>query len=143
MTVAAILKQKGRTVVHVAPTDSIADVIAKLADHDIGALLVMDRANQMLGILSERDITRALALHGGGVLRMTAAQLMTTEPVVAHPDTGLIDAFRMMSSGRFRHLPVFDGDTLCGLVSIGDLVNARLAAQECEVDSLRAYVTGH
>jgi len=143
MTVAAILKQKGHTIVHVAPTDSVADVIRRLADHDIGALLVVDRANQMLGILSERDITRALSLHGGGVLRMTAAQLMTTEPVIAHPDTSVIDALRMMSNGRFRHLPVFDGDTLCGLVSIGDLVNARLAAQECEVDSLRAYVTGH
>ncbi len=142
MTVAAILKQKGHEVAHVAPTATIAEVVQHLAARRIGALLVLDSAGQVLGIVSERDVVRSMAEHGGRTMEMTAAQLMTTELHVAGPGTTMAQATEMMTTGRFRHLPVMDGNHLLGIVSIGDVVKARLSQQEHEVDSLKAYVAG-
>jgi len=147
MTVAAILKHKAQQtgptdVAAVKPTDSIAEVSRVLAARRIGAVLVRDAAQQLLGILSERDIIRFLASHGAGALEMTAAQVMTAAIRTATPSTTVNEAMSMMTAGRFRHLPVLNGDDLVGIISIGDVVNARLRDQEHEVDSLRAYVAG-
>ncbi len=142
MTVAAILKQKGHEVAHVAPTATIAEVVQQLVARRIGAVLVQDSAGQVLGIVSERDVVRSMAEHGGRTMEMTAAQLMTTDLHVAGPGTSVAQATEMMTIGRFRHLPVMDGDRLLGIVSIGDVVKARLSQQEQEVDSLKAYVAG-
>jgi CBS domain-containing protein len=142
MTVAAILKHKGHQVTTVAPTASIAEVAEVLATHRIGAALVMDRAEQLLGIVSERDIVRSLAANGGHTLEMTAGQLMTRALQVASPDTTVEEAMRLMTEGRFRHLPVIDHGRVAGLISIGDVVKARIMQQAHEVDSLRAYVAG-
>jgi CBS domain-containing protein len=142
MTVAAILKQKGSEVAHVAPTATIAEVVQGLVARRIGAVLVQDSAGQVLGIVSERDVVRSMAEHGGRTMEMTAAQLMTTDLHVAGPGTTVVQATEMMTTGRFRHLPVMDGDHLLGIVSIGDVVKARLSQQEQEVDSLKAYVAG-
>jgi CBS domain-containing protein len=113
-----------------------------LAEHRIGAVLVVDSAGQLLGIVSERDIVRCLAANGVRTLEMTAGQLMTRALQVAHPDTTVAEAMARMTVGRFRHLPVLDHDTLVGLISIGDVVKARIMEQEDEVDSLKAYVAG-
>ena len=142
MTVAAILKQKGHEVAHVAPTATIADVVQQLAARRIGAVLVLDTAGQAIGIVSERDVVRSMAEHGGRTMEMTAAQLMTADLHVAGPGTTVAQATEMMTAGRFRHLPVMDGDHLLGIISIGDVVKARLSQQEQEVDSLKAYVAG-
>ena len=142
MTVTAILKHKGYRITSVAPTATIAEVAEALSAHAIGAVLVMDRADQLLGIVSERDIMRSLAAAGARTLEMTAGQLMTRTLQVAHPETTVAEAMRMMTAGRFRHLPVLDGDRLVGLVSIGDVVKARIMQQDMEVDSLKAYVAG-
>jgi CBS domain-containing protein len=142
MTVAAILKHKGHQVTTVAPTASIAEVAEVLATHRIGAALVMDRAEQLLGIVSERDIVRSLAANGARTLEMTAGQLMTRALQIAAPDTTVEEAMRMMTEGRFRHLPVIDGGRVAGLISIGDVVKTRIMQQTHEVDSLRAYVAG-
>jgi CBS domain-containing protein len=142
MTVAAILKHKGHQVTTVVPTASIAEVAAVLATHRIGAVLVMDRAEQLLGIVSERDIVRSLAANGGHTLAMTAGQLMTRALQIASPDTTVEEAMHMMTEGRFRHLPVIDHGRVAGLISIGDVVKARIMQQTHEVDSLRAYVAG-
>jgi len=142
MTVAAILKHKGHQVTTVVPTASIAEVAAVLATHRIGAVLVMDRAEQLLGIVSERDIVRSLAANGGHTLEMTAGQLMTRALQIASPDTTVEEAMHMMTEGRFRHLPVIDHGRVAGLISIGDVVKARIMQQAHEVDSLRAYVAG-
>ncbi|MBC7801936.1 MAG: CBS domain-containing protein [Gemmatimonadaceae bacterium] len=142
MTVAAILKHKGTDVARAAPTATIAEVAQLLASRRIGAILVMDTANQVMGIVSERDIVGSLAEHGSRTLEMTAAQLMTRSISVAHAATTVAEATAMMTAGRFRHLPVMDGDRLLGIVSIGDIVKARLSQQEQEVDSLKAYVAG-
>jgi CBS domain-containing protein len=142
MTIAAILKHKGYEVSAISPTATVAEVVAMLAARRIGAILVMDRVDQLLGIVSERDIVRSLAANGPATMEMTAGQLMTRALQVAHPSTTVAEAMQMMSTGRFRHLPVMQGDTLIGLVSIGDVVKARIMQQESEVDSLKAYVTG-
>ena len=142
MTVTAILKHKGYRVTSVAPTATIAEVAELLATHGIGAVLVIDRADQLLGIVSERDIMRSLAANGARTLEMTAGQLMTRALQIAHPETTVAEAMRMMTAGRFRHLPVLDGDRLVGLISIGDVVKARIMQQDMEVDSLNAYVAG-
>jgi CBS domain-containing protein len=142
MTVAAILKHKGYKVTTVEPAASIADVVAVLNAERIGAVLVLDRADQLLGVVSERDIVRSLALNGARALEMTAGQLMTQAPRTVRPDTTEVEAMRLMTEGRFRHLPVLDNGRLAGLISIGDVVKARIMQQETEVDSLKAYVTG-
>jgi CBS domain-containing protein len=141
-TVAAILKHKGYQVSTVAPTVLVSDVATLLSERRIGAVLVMDEAEQMLGIVSERDIVRALAANGARTLEMTAGQLMTRAVQVAHPETTVNQAMQMMTAGRFRHLPVIDHDTLIGLISIGDVVKARIMQQDTVVESLTAYVSG-
>lgn len=141
-TVAAILKHKGYQVSTIDPTARVSEVAQMLSERRIGAVLVMDSAEQMLGIVSERDIVRCLAANGARTLEMTAGQLMTRAVQVAHPDTTVAEAMQMMTAGRFRHLPVIDRDTLIGLISIGDVVKARIMHQETMVESLTAYVTG-
>jgi CBS domain-containing protein len=141
MILAAILKSKGASVLSVTPATRISDVIKMLAEKRIGAVLVCE-AGQVAGILSERDIVRTLDEHAGATFEMTAEQLMTRSPKMASPETTVAQAMEMMTDGRFRHLPVVVGGKLVGLVSIGDVVKARLSQQEHEVDSLKAYVTG-
>lgn len=142
MTVAAILKHKGNQVTTVDPAVSIAELTKILARDRIGAVPVIDRAQRVLGIVSERDIVRSLAANGAPTLAMTAAQLMTREVQIARPDITVREAMNVMTEGRFRHLPVVDHDRLVGLISIGDVVKAHIMQQAHEVDSLRAYVAG-
>jgi len=141
-TVAAILKHKGYAVVTVDPDARISDVSAVLSEQRIGAVLVIDETEQMLGIVSERDIVRCLAANGSRTLEMTAGQLMTRTVQVARPDTTVAEAMRIMTAGRFRHLPVLDHATLVGMISIGDVVKARIMQQDAAVESLTAYVAG-
>ena len=141
-TVASILRHKGYQITAVEPATRIAQVAEVLARHRIGAVLVLDPTEQLLGIVSERDIVRSLAANGARTLEMTAGQLMTRAIQVARPETTMPEAMALMTAGRFRHLPVLDHDVLIGLVSIGDVVKARIMEQESEVDSLRSYVAG-
>ncbi len=142
MTIAAILKTKGNDVARVPPTATIAEVARLLSHRRIGAVLVTDARDQVLGIVSERDIVGSLAESGARTLEMTAAQLMTSELHTATMTTTVAEAMALMTDGRFRHLPVMEGDHLAGLVSIGDIVKARIDQQAYEVDSLKAYVAG-
>ena len=141
-TVAAILKHKGHQVTTIETTATIAQVVDVLAERRIGAVLVIDRADQLLGIVSERDIMRSIAANGARTLEMTAGQVMTRTRQVAHLATTVAEAMTMMTIGRFRHLPVMDHDALVGLISIGDVVKARIMEKESEVDSLKTYVAG-
>ena len=142
MTVAAILRHKGHDVAFVHPTMTIADLVQQLSAKRIGAVVVQDRADQLLGIVSERDVVHALAANGPKALDMTAGQLMTRALKTAAPNTTVSEAMEMMTAGRFRHLPVVEHGILIGIVSIGDVVKARIMQQESEVDSLKAYVAG-
>jgi CBS domain-containing protein len=141
-TVAAILKHKGYFVLTVHPDARVSEIAAILTENRIGAVIVIDEAEQMLGIVSERDIVRCLAANGPRTIEMTAGQLMTRTVQVAHPDMTVVEAMHVMTMGRFRHLPVVDRDTLVGLISIGDVVKARIMAQDIAVESLTAYVAG-
>lgn len=143
MTVAAILKHKDPAIAAVAPDTSIADVTTVLSERRIGAVLVRGADGALAGIVSERDIVRCLARDGAVALDMTAAQVMTQTVETATPNTTVEQAMTMMTNGRFRHLPVMDYDALVGIVSIGDIVKARLDQQAHEVDTLRAYVAGN
>ena len=152
MTIETILNSKGRTVVSVAPNASISEVVATLRRHGVGAVLVLDpvasrfdiRERHILGIVSERDVVRALAeVHAAGdVLDMTASQVMTEVRSTIGLSATLADAALMMTERRVRHLPVLEHEVLVGLVSIGDVVKARMVQQAHEVESLKAYVGG-
>jgi len=142
MTIAAILKHKGHHVFTIGPNAAVPEVAARLAEHRIGAILVMDDAEQVLGIVSERDIVRSLATNGSHTLEMTAGQLMTRAIHTAHPEMTVEEAMRKMTMGRIRHLPVTQDGIVVGMVSIGDVVKSRIMRQDAEVDSLRAYIGG-
>ena len=141
-TVAAILKHKGHQVTTIEPTATVAHIVAVLTELRIGSVLVTDRANRLLGIVSERDIMRSIAANGAQTLEMSAGQVMTPTLQVVHPETTVVEAMAMMTIGRSRHLPVIDHEALVGLISIGDVVKARVMDQESEVDSLKSYVDG-
>ncbi len=142
MTIAAILKHKGVDIASVTPTTTVANVASLLSGRGIGAVLVLDTAQKLMGIVSERDIIHGLASSGAGALEKTAEQLMTRTVKTATPHTTVSEAMAIMTSGRFRHLPVMENGALVGIVSIGDIVKARMMQQEQEVDSLKAYVAG-
>ena len=142
MQVDTILRQKGRGVVSVQPTLLVEELVRLLTARRIGAVLVQDSAGQLLGIVSERDIVGAIAGHGASALAMTTAQLMTTEVETATLTSTCAQAMTVMTNGRFRHLPVVEHGKVVGLVSIGDVVKARITEQAEEVDSLKAYVAG-
>ena len=142
MIIGSILKGKGTEVVSVRPEDTVLSVARTLGEHRIGAALVRDAAGAMLGIISERDIVRGMAAHGPGTTGLQAEQLMTRDLVTVTPQTLVIHALGLITQKRVRHLPVLDGDgKLVGLVSIGDLVKARIEEAEQEAEELKAYVT--
>jgi len=142
MHVAALLKRKGSDIVTVGPDEAIDTVSRTLAKHRIGAVLVLDDGGRPLGILSERDIVRGVAQEGSGILQQPASTLMTRDLVTCRGTDTVAQVMALMSERRIRHLPVMDGDRLVGLISIGDVVKARLDDAELEVESLRGYVAG-
>ena len=140
MTIAAILKQKGDKIVSIKPEDLILAVTRTLTEHRIGAVLVRDPAGGILGIISERDIVRGMAEHGPGTSQLPAEQLMTRDLVTVTPQTRVAQALAMITRRRIRHLPVLEEGRLVGMVSIGDLVKARIEAAEYEAEELKHYV---
>lgn len=146
MKIAQILATKGSDVVMVSPDDRIVTVLALLAEHGIGAVVVSADGRTIDGIVSERDIVRAMAADPdagttGGVRPRSVASLMTAAVVTVEMDTNLDEAMETMTSSRFRHLPVVDDDGhIAGLVSIGDVVKAKLSALEDEKSALLDYV---
>ena len=139
--IGSILKTKGAQVMSVAPDDSVASITRTLAQHRIGALLVVEPDGHVLGIVSERDIVRAMAGGGEATFRMTAGQLMTRVLHTVTPESSVQEGLQLMTDRRVRHLPVLTHDgRLVGMVSIGDLVKARIEAVEYEAEELKAYV---
>ncbi len=141
MTIKSILRHKGEDVFSVGPGEDVTSVAQALAQHRIGAALVRSQDGEVLGIVSERDIVRAVAREGVAALSHTARDLMTAELVTVSPTTSVAEGLAIMTQRRCRHLPVMEHGKLAGMVSIGDLVKARIEQAEQEAESLRAFVT--
>jgi CBS domain-containing protein len=141
MVIQNILRSKGSQVISVRPDDCVASITRTLTQYRIGAVLVAEADGAVLGIVSERDVVRAVAGVGEPVMRMTASQLMTRILHTLTPASTVQEGLMMMTERRVRHLPVLEADgRLAGMVSIGDLVKARIAGAEQETEELRIYV---
>ena len=144
MFVTQILKSKStQGVLTIDPGASIADAVAELAKRRIGALVVSGDGRRAQGILSERDIVRELSSDGGEVLTRTVGDLMTRDLKTCAPGDNAETILQAMPAGRFRHMPVEEDGLLIGLISLGDLVKARLSEVSMEKDALEAMITGH
>jgi CBS domain-containing protein len=142
MRVSNILKRKGGDVASVSPATTVRDAAAMLAKHRIGSVLVREK-ERIAGILSERDIVRALSVSGGDCLDQPVADLMTADVITCSPDDSPRDVLRLMTERRIRHVPVLDAaGKLAGLVSIGDVVKYRLEEAQAEAKALEDYVKG-
>jgi CBS domain-containing protein len=136
-----ILKHKGAQVHAIAPDVTVYEALEKLAAQDIGALLVMDGAD-CVGILSERDYARKVFIVGRSSKEMLVHEIMSSPVVTVTPKTTVDECMRRMTGERCRHLPVVEGGTVVGVVSIGDLVNHIISAQEFTIHQLEDYITG-
>jgi CBS domain-containing protein len=141
MRIADVLRGKGTDVVTVAPSATVTEMITLLATRNVGALPVVD-GGRVVGIVSERDVVRRVHDAGAAVLEATVADIMTTGVTVCSPTDSAVDLARVMTTGRFRHLPVVVDGELCGIVSIGDLVKARIDMLEEERQQLASYIAG-
>jgi CBS domain-containing protein len=140
MFVSDILSQKGGLVYSVTPATSVAEVTQQLSSRRIGSVLVLSDQSAVVGIVSERDLVRATAMHGAKALELEARQVMTRDVVTCHPDDSIDEVMQTMTNGRFRHLPVVHRGELLGLISIGDVVKARLEETQYEAEALKAYI---
>jgi CBS domain-containing protein len=141
MTVGALLKNKDRSIVSVEPDTSVLEIAKIIDGRKIGAVLVLGEGDRLEGIVSERDVVKALASHEGNIMQLKATDLMTRAVTVASPSTTVDEAMEIMDAGYFRHLPVIDEGKLVGIISIRDLVKYRIMLHEHDVDSLKAYIT--
>ena len=141
MNVDGILRAKGASVVTIGPDASVADLVAGLRDAGIGAMVVSADGRTVDGIVSERDVVRALAQHGGRVVDRPVSDLMTRSVVTCSPGDSVKQLMSEMTRRRIRHLPVVADGELVGIVSIGDVVKNRLEEMETETNVLReAYI---
>ncbi len=142
MKVQAMLSAKGHEVATTLPETVISTVIRKLKLEGVGALVVSEDGDHVVGIISERDVVRGLAEHGAELLDMRVADLMTKNVKTCSPEDDLKHVMTEMTRSRIRHLPVTEEGRLCGIVSIGDVVKTRLDELETETSALRDYIVG-
>ena len=140
MIVASILREKGNTIVSVLPETPLMEIVSTIASRRIGAVLVRDEANALVGIVSERDVVKALAAKGSELHTLAARDVMTPNVTTVTPETSINDAMELMDKGYFRHLPVLDAGSLVGIVSVRDVVRARLDKHVEEAESLISYI---
>lgn len=141
MKISSILATKGMNVVTIRPDQSVREAVAVLTQHNIGALVVVDEAGKPIGILSERDIVRALARRDD-VLAQSVSQVMTAPVIAATPHDDLTAVMQTMTEKRFRHLPIVHRGKLDGIVSIGDVVKAQLDEYRGAIDTLQMQIIG-
>ena len=141
MTVATILARKGVKVVTVRPDQTLREALAVLAQHSIGALVVVNATGELVGILSERDIVRE-AVRNERFFELPVSQIMTKNVITGQPRDDLDAVARTMTNKRFRHLPVLDGGKLVGVISLGDVVKAQRDEYLGEIDTLQTQIIG-
>lgn len=140
MFVSDILKSKGGSIISVNSEQPITEALALMMQHRIGAVLVLDSAGAIAGILSERDLVRAMHRQGRSVFDKKVSDLMTTPVITCSPQDPVPAIEGMMTSQRFRHVPVVEDGNLIGIISIGDVVKKRIEEAQAEVDALRRYI---
>ena len=142
MNVASILKAKGQAVTTARPDTSLLDIAQKLAAKRIGAIVVVGENGHVDGIISERDVIRAIAEQGVGALNIPVAEVMTRNVITCQKAHLVDELMGLMTKGRFRHLPEVEDDALVGIISIGDVVKNHVAEVEMEVSAMRGYFAG-
>ena len=140
MNVKSILAAKGGDIISIEPTADLAAAAKLLSAHRIGAVIIRGAGGRLSGILSERDIVRALAEQGADALTLPVGQVMTRNVTTCGVDDTVASIMERMTTGKFRHLPVVDKDKLVGLISIGDVVKQRVEEIERESEALRDYI---
>ena len=140
MTVKAILSRKGRDVSTITPTASLSEAVRLLAQRRIGAVVVTGPDNRVAGILSERDIVRAISDRGPAALEENVAAVMTRKVSTCAESETVAVLMEKMTAGKFRHLPVVEQGRLVGIISIGDVVKLRVEEIESETEALREYI---
>ncbi|MDJ0933659.1 CBS domain-containing protein [Breoghania sp.] len=140
MTVGAILNEKGNTIVSTQPDAILADVCVLLEEHRIGAVMVLDKSDDITGILSERDVVRAIGRNGPAALQRPTSEFMTAKVETCLEDDTVNRAMARMTKGRFRHLPVMRSGRIVGVISIGDVVKWRIEQVEREAEEMRSYI---
>jgi len=140
-TIADVLKHKGHQVWSVPPDATVFEAIQKLAEKNVGALLVMD-GDRLVGIFSERDYTRKVALRGRSSKETKVREILSERVICASPQHSVEDGLRLMTEHRIRHLPVVENHKVVGIVSIGDLVNWVINQQSQTIRQLESYITG-
>lgn len=141
-TVAEILKAKGNSVVHaIAPSASVYEAVALMAEKNVGALLVMD-GERIVGMVTERDYARKVVLLSRSSKETPLRDVMTAAVIYVRPDQTTEDCMALMTQSRIRHLPVLDDGKLVGLISIGDLVKGIMSEQTFIIEQLQSYISG-
>jgi CBS domain-containing protein len=129
-TVKKILEAKGSEVISVKPDSLVIEALTLMAERNIGAILVIDDAGEIAGILSERDFARKIIVKGRACDTSKVKEIMTSKIICAEPSTSLVECMNLMTSNRFRHLPIKENGKVVGVISIGDVVKALIAQQE-------------
>ena len=141
-SIGEILGHKGNQVWSISPDAMVYDAIQMMSDKNIGALLVTD-GDKLVGILTERDYTRKIALRGKSSKQTAVREILSGEVIHVNPNHTVEECMRLMTDHRVRHLPVLEGDKLIGIVSIGDLVNWIISAQSHTINQLQTYISGY
>jgi CBS domain-containing protein len=136
-----ILKDKGHAVLTLSAENTLKEAAGLLDEKKIGAVVALDAAGRIVGVLSERDIVRQVARQGGAALDMQVGDAMTRSVVTVFPETPIDEALQTMTDRRIRHLPVVKGEKLVGFVSIGDLVKWKIAETEAEAKAMKSYLS--
>lgn len=144
MRIADVLRNKGASVATIGPEATVTDLLARLSEHNVGAMVVVDShspAGSPVGIVSERDVVRGLHTHGADVLARPVSEIMTTEVLTCGLESSVNDLSVLMTESRMRHVPVVSEGQLVGIVSIGDVVKTRMEELKDEQEQLQAYIT--
>lgn len=141
MNVASVLKAKGRAVATARPETTLKEIAIQLAQKGIGAIVIVDDRDEVVGIISERDLVRAVATGNNEVLDSPVSDGMTRDVVTCGENRTIDELMEIMTKGRFRHVPVVEGGKLTGIVSIGDVVKNHIAEVEMEVSAMRDYLS--
>jgi CBS domain-containing protein len=139
MKVRQLIESKARTLYSVDPEDPVLEAIRQMADHHVGALLVM-KGTELQGIISERDYARKVILHGRSSAETPVWQIMSSPVITVSPSQTVQDCMKLMTERRVRHLPVVEGSEVVGMISIGDLVKAVIEEQQQTIEQLESYI---